>query len=66
MTIILDPGTENERAFSADVPQGIPVYDILPGGYEALYTDENCTQVLEGYIDENEDVVVYSVKTVEE
>lgn len=66
VTIILDPGTENEKKFSADMPQGVPVYAILPEGYEALYTDAECTQKLEDYMDENEDVVVYSVKKAEE
>lgn len=64
VTIILDPNTENEKSFSADLPAGSPVYEVLPEGYETLYLDKECTKVLEGAIDRNEDVVVYSVPAV--
>lgn len=63
VTIILDPNTENEKTFSADLPAGSPVYEVLPEGYETLYLDKECTKVLEGAIDKNEDVVVYSIST---
>ena len=61
VTIILNPNTQEEKIYSATVPTGTPVYDILPEEYENLYTDKECTKVLETQIDQNEDITLYSI-----
>ena len=61
VTVILDPDTEEEKTYSAVLPAGTPVYPILPEGYETLYTDKECTQVLEGSGDTNADATLYSI-----
>lgn len=61
VTIVLDPDTEEEKTYSATLPTGTPVYEILPEGYEMIYADKECTEALETGIDQNEDVVVYSI-----
>lgn len=61
VTIVLDPDTEEEKTYSATLPTGTPVYEILPEGYEMIYADKECTEALENGIDQNEDVIVYSI-----
>lgn len=46
LTIILNPGTEQEEAYHTSFVDGDEVYVVLPEGYTTFYTDAECTQVL--------------------
>ena len=63
VTIVSNPGTENEKTESIQVPKGLPidvsayweVEEIL-----ALYTDAACTQIFDEDTDPNTDITVYA------
>lgn len=48
LTIVLNPGTEEEEAYRTTAVDGDEVYVMLPEGYTTFYTDAKCTQVLVG------------------
>ena len=65
LTIVLNPGTEEEEAYCTSFVDGDEVFVLLPEGYTTFYTDEECTQVLgscEGSAFIGRDGTLYSVK----
>lgn len=65
LTIVLNPGTEEEEAYHANFVDGDEVYVVLPEGYTTFYTDAECTQVLgvcEGSAFIGREGTLYSVK----
>lgn len=65
LTIVLNPGTEQEEAYHTSFVDGDEVYVVLPEGYTTFYTDAECTQVLgscEGSAFIGRDGTLYSVK----
>lgn len=65
LTIVLNPGTEEEEAHHTSFVDGDEVYVVLPEGYTTFYTDAECTQVLsscEGSAFIGRDGTLYSVK----
>ena len=67
ITIISNPGTENEKTESIQAPKGLPVGFSNDWNVEktfTLYADAACTQAIEEDPDVNSDVTVY-IKWVE-
>ena len=65
LTIVLNPGTEEEEAYHASFVDEDEIYVVLPEGYTTFYTDAECTQVLdscEGSAFISRDGTLYSVK----
>ena len=65
LTIVLNPGTEQEEAYHTSFVDGDEVYVVLPEGYTTFYTDAECTQALvscEGSAFISRDGTLYSVK----
>lgn len=65
LTIVLNPGTEEEEAFHATAVEGEDIMVVLPEGYTTFYTDAECTQVLgscDGSAFIGRDGTLYSVK----
>lgn len=65
LTIVLNPGTEEEEAYHASFVDGELVMVVLPEGYTTFYTDAECTQVLgtcDGSAMIGRDGTLYSVK----
>ena len=46
LTIVLNPGTEEEEAYNSIFIEGEGVMVYLPEGYTTIYTDAECTQIL--------------------
>ena len=46
LTIVLNPGTEDEEAYNSKFIEGEGVMVYLPEGYTTIYTDAECTQIL--------------------
>ena len=44
VTVVLDPGTSEERAFTAIVRKGEAIQIFLPEDYPGIFSDEACTQ----------------------
>lgn len=65
LTVVLNPGTEEEEAYHTSFAAGDEVMVVLPEGYTTFYTDAECTQVLsscEGTAFISRDGTLYSVK----
>ena len=62
-TVILDPGTPEERSLTVTAVKGDYVYFTLPDGYETVYDDPACTVEFEGSSDRTQDFVMYSKQT---
>ena len=65
LTIVLNPGTEEEEAYHARFADGDEVYVALPEGYTTFYTDAECTEILsscDGSAFIDRDGTLYSVK----
>ena len=63
VTLIADPGTDNEKEYSVSVCKGGIVQIILGEGYSTFYSDEACTQVYEGIADRENDKTLYTKKS---
>ena len=63
-TVILDPGTEDERSASAVARRGDSIVTFLPEGYSTYYKDPACTEISpeSEEKDLNADFTYYSVK----
>ena len=62
VTIVSNPGTENEKTESIQAPKGLPVGFSNDWNVEktfALYTDAACTQAIEEDPDVNSDITLY-------
>ena len=65
LTIILNPGTEEEESYHTTALEEEDIMVVLPEGYTTFYTDAECTQVLgscEGSAFIGRDGTLYSVK----
>ena len=62
VTIVSNPGTENEKTESIQVAKGLQVTcsaDYFVEEFFALYADAACTQTFEGEWDVNADITIY-------
>jgi hypothetical protein len=62
VTIVSNPGTENEKTESIQVAKGLQVEfsaDFFAGEFFTLYTDSACTQIFEEDSNVNTDLTVY-------
>ena len=62
VTIVSNPGTENEKTESIQVAKGLQVKcsaDYFVEEFFTLYADEACTQVFEEGSDVNTDLTIY-------
>lgn len=64
MTVIANPGTDEEKTYTSTVKKGTGIYVIMSSEYEQnYYLDKECTQKYTGEgIDETMDVTVYIKK----
>lgn len=60
VTVVLDPGTEEERALTATAQRGDQVFPYLPEGHYDLYLDPDCTEAYTGGADPQSDLTLYS------
>ncbi|MDD3795124.1 MAG: hypothetical protein PHE06_03985 [Lachnospiraceae bacterium] len=60
ITIIADPGTDQETTYTQTVTKGGKVNFYPADGYENLYVDEACTQMKEAELDQDEDATYYT------
>lgn len=61
VTLIVNPGTEQEKTYVKSCGENGRLFVMLPDGYEKLYKDEACTQESE-LSDENGERTLYTVK----
>jgi hypothetical protein len=61
VTLIADPGTEQEKTYVKSCGENGRLLVMLPDGYEKIYEDESCTQESEPS-DENGERTLYTVK----
>ena len=61
VTIVLDPETEKETTYSSTAVKGDAVLNIMPEGYNHLYTDSECKEEFDGSSDKTKDIVLYSM-----
>ena len=61
VTLILNPGTENETSYSAATVKGERFVIVKPEGYSYFYTDEECKEEYTGGDDKTKDITLYSV-----
>lgn len=59
VTVVLDPGTDNERRMTGTLPQGRRAAIVLPDGYEK-YQDPACQVLWQGNEDLTASVTVYA------
>ena len=62
VTIVSNPGADNEKTETVKVAKGVAVTfspDFLLEKTFTMYADAACTQVLEGDFDVNSDLTVY-------
>ena len=63
ITIVSNPGTENEKADSIKIPKGMHVACVpdtrITDKFFAMYSDAACTQLIEENGDPNSDVTIY-------
>lgn len=62
LTIIADPGTDNETVYQQTMAKGCIIHVGLSSEHPALYTDEACTQEYTGGADLNEDLTLYTIR----
>ena len=62
VTIVADPGTENETVYSVNTARGDSARLYCGGDYKTLYTDPECTQVYEGGADTTQNQTLYVTK----
>jgi hypothetical protein len=63
VTLIANPGTEDEEKYAATVPKGESVQHYPPEGEEwAFYTDAACTQEYPGVAPTDKDLTLYCKK----
>ncbi len=63
VTLILDPGTENETVFKTTTLKDDRVRIYMPAGYQ-LYTDPECTTLYNGNTDHCEDLTLYGHSSI--
>ena len=62
VTIVAEPGTENETVYSVNTARGDSARIYYNLDYKAFYTDPECTQVYEGGADTTQDLTLYVTK----
>ncbi len=62
VTIVTNPGTEEEKSWETDVPKGIKVSIYTGDGYKGMYLDKECTQEAPTATNFDEDVTYYMKK----
>ena len=62
VTVVADPGTENETAYSVNTARGDSVRLYCSDDYKTLYIDPECTQVYAGGADPTQDLTLYVTK----
>ena len=56
VTVVLDPGTSEERSFTAIARKGEDIQIFLPEDYSGIFSDEACTQPYVAEGDETEEL----------
>lgn len=64
LTVIMNPGTPEEKVFTSTAGKGCLFQYYLPEGYETVYRDATCTQIFEGPGDAESDLTLYTVSAV--
>ena len=62
VTVVADPGTENETVYSVNTARGDSASIYYNLDYKAFYTDPECTQLYEGGADTTQDLTLYATK----
>ena len=62
VTVIADPGTQDETMYSVQVGKGCMVYVFPSAEHPNLYLDRECTQPVEFIDDYDSDLLIYTLR----